>query len=280
VKGGKPGFVDRYGPWAVVAGASEGLGAAFAHALAARGLNVVAVARRSGPLNELADELGSRHGVQVRALDINLSEPEGVSALLSDLSDLSVGLLVWNAALSLIGPFLEQPLEGHLRELEVNARAPLTVVHTLAQAMVARRRGGIILMSSLSGMQGSALVAHYAATKAWNRVLAEGLWWELGKQGVDVLACVAGATDTPGYRASTPATRAAAKVPVMSAEAVVEEALDALGRQPSLIAGWKNRWAAAFLARLLPRRAAVRLMGRTMDRLYGGADGSGKGGPG
>lgn len=273
-------WVDRYGPWAVVAGASEGLGAAFARALAARGLNLAIVARRPGPLAALAAELEAGHGVRTRALALDLSEPDGVDRLLSDLSDLSVGLLVWNAALSLIGPFLEQPLDGHLRELEVNVRSPLTAVHALGQAMVARRRGGIILMSSLSGMQGSALVAHYAATKAWNRVLAEGLWWELGKEGVDVLACVAGATDTPGYRASEPESREAAKVPVMRAEAVVEEALAGLGRQPSLIPGRKNRWAAAFLARLLPRRAAVRLMGRTMDRMYGKADDPGRPGAG
>ena len=118
-------------------------------------------------------------------------------------------------------------------------------------------------------MQGTALVAHYAATKAWNRVLAEGLWWELGKRGVDVLACIAGATDTPGYRASAPESREAAKVPVMSVDAVVTETLAALGRTPSLVPGWRNRWAARFLVRLLPRRLAVRLMGRTMDKLYG-----------
>jgi short-subunit dehydrogenase len=270
-------FADRYGPWAVVAGASEGLGAAFSHALAARGLNVVAVARRAEPLDALAAELKARHGIQARAIALDLSESAGVTRLLSDLTGLSVGLLVWNAALSLIGPFLDQPLEGHLRELEVNARAPLTAVHGLGRAMVGRGHGGIILMSSLSGMQGTARVAHYAATKAWNRVLAEGLWWELGKEGVDVLACVAGATDTPGYRASAPAASETAKVPLMSAAAVVEEALDALGRQPSIIPGWKNRWAAAVLARLLPRRVAVRLMGRTMDRMYGTAAGSREG---
>jgi hypothetical protein len=271
VKSSHRSFVDRYGSWAVVAGASEGLGAAFARALAARGLNVVVVARRAEPLQALAIEIETRHGIQARAIVLDLSEPDSVATLLSDLSDLSVGLLVWNAALSLIGPFLEQPLAGHLRELEVNCRSPLTLVHGLGQAMAKRRRGGIILMSSLSGMQGTALVAHYAATKAWNRILAEGLWWELGKQGVDVLACVAGATDTPGYRASEPESQQAAKVPVMRAEAVVEEALGALGRQPSLIPGRKNRWAAAFLARFLPRRAAVRLMGRTMDGMYGKA---------
>jgi short-subunit dehydrogenase len=262
-------WTERYGPWAVVAGASEGLGAAFAEALAARGLNVVIVARRAEPLNALVAGIRTRHGVQTRAIALDLSEPEGVARLLSDLSDLSVGLVVWNAALSLIGPFLDQPLDGHLRELEVNCRSPLAAVHGFGQGMVRRGHGGIILMSSLSGLQGTALVAHYAATKAWNRVLAEGLWWELGKRGVDVLACVAGATDTPGYRASAPNPREAGKVPVMNVEAVVEEALSALGRTPSIVTGMRNRWAAGFLVRLLPRRVAVRIMGKAMDSLYG-----------
>ena len=268
-------WAERYGPWAVVAGASEGIGAAFAHALAARGLNLVLVARRAAPLEALAGELASRHGIETRTLALDLGRSESVTELLSGIGDRDVGLLVWNAAFSLIGPFLEQPLDGHLRELEVNCRAPLSLVHGLGARMVARRRGGIILMASLSGMQGTALVAHYAATKAWNRVLAEGLWWELGKHGVDVLASVAGATDTPGYRASEPAGEKASKVPVMRPEEVVAETLDALGRTPSLITGWRNRWAAALLGRILPRRVAVRIMGTTMDSLYGppgGAD--------
>jgi len=262
-------FTQQYGPWAVVAGASEGIGAAFAHALAARGLNLVLVARRAPPLVALADELETQYKVSVQPLALDLGEPESVTELISVTSDREVGLLVWNAALSVMGPFLDQPLEAHQVELEVNVRSPMAAVHAFGNRMVARKRGGIILLSSLSGMQGTALVANYAATKAWNRVLAEGLWWELGKRGVDVLACVAGATDTPGYRANAPKPGTDGNVPVQSAGAVAAEALAALGKRPSIIAGRKNRVAAALLARLLPRRAAVRLMGHTMDRMYG-----------
>lgn len=122
-------------------------------------------------------------------------------------------------------------------------------------------------------MLGTALVANYAATKAWNRVLAEGLWWELGKIGVDVLACVAGATDTPGYRSSAPKPRSDGNVPVQSPDQVAAEALAALGKKPSIITGGKNRFAAVLLSRLLPRRAAVKLMGRTMDRMHAGHGG-------
>ena len=264
-----PEFLHRYGPWAIVAGASEGIGAAFARALAARGLNLVLVARRAQPLVALADELETKHAVSVQPLSLDLGQPESITELLSVTGDREIGLLVWNAALSVMGPFLDQPLDAHLMELEVNVRSPLRAVHALGGRMVGRRRGGIILLSSLSGMQGTALIANYAATKAWNRVLAEGLWWELGKKGVDVLACVAGATDTPGYRSSAPAPGSDGNVPVQSPDVVAAEALAALGKRPSIITGIRNRLAAAFLARMLPRMAAVKLMGRTMDRIYG-----------
>jgi short-subunit dehydrogenase len=264
-----PPFVSRYGPWAIIAGASEGIGAAFARALAARGLNLILVARRAPPLVALADELETRHKVGVQPLALDLGEPESVTELVNHTGDREIGLLVWNAALSVMGPFLDQPLDAHLAELELNVRSPLRAVHALGGRMVARRRGGIILLSSLSGMQGTALIANYAATKAWNRVLAEGLWWELGKHGVDVLACVAGATDTPGYQGSAPAPGSDGNVPVQSPEAVAAEALAALGKRPSTVTGIRNRLAAALLARVLPRKAAVKLMGRTMDRIYG-----------
>ena len=228
------------------------------------------VARRAPPLFTLADELETRYKVSVQPLALDLGEPDSITELVNATSNCEIGLLVWNAALSIMGPFLDQPVEAHLAELEVNVRSPMTAVHAFGERMVARKRGGIILLSSLSGMQGTALVANYAATKAWNRVLAEGLWWELGKSGVDVLACVAGATDTPGYRASAPRPGTDGNVPVQSADAVAAEALSALGKRPSIITGRKNRFAAALLARLLTRRAAVRLMGRTMDRMYGG----------
>ena len=105
----------------------------------------------------------------------------------------------------MVGRFLDQSLDDKLRILDVNCRGPLILTHELGTAMAARRRGGILLMSSLAGFQGSPLVATYAATKAFNTVFAEGLWYELRREGVDVMACCAGATRTPAYEASKPA---------------------------------------------------------------------------
>ena len=259
------GFRDRYGPWALVAGASAGLGEAFARLLAARGLNLVLLARREDALAALGAELSRAHGAQVRLAALDLGRPDLRAAVERSVVGLEVGLLVYNAAHSAIGPFLDRPLEEHLRVVDVNCRGPLVLAHALGGAMAARGRGGIVLMTSLAASQGNPLLASYAASKAFELVLAEGLWAELRGRGVDVVACRAGATRTPGYAASRPRR----SVPLMEPEPVARRALDALGGGPSAVAGALNRVAAFALGRLLPRRASIQIMGRATRRLYG-----------
>ncbi|HUK66337.1 MAG TPA: SDR family NAD(P)-dependent oxidoreductase [Anaeromyxobacteraceae bacterium] len=258
-------FKERYGPCALVAGASAGLGAAFARKLAELGLDLVLLARRGPLLEDLAASLRSKHGVAVETGVVDLGE-RGLAPRLGHLLEgREIGLLVYNAAHSAIGPFLESPLDEHLRVLEVNCRGPLVLVHALGRAMARRGRGGIVLMTSLAGSQGNPLLTSYAASKAFNLVLAEGLWAELTSRGVDVVACRAGATQTPGFEASRP-RRA---VPMMEPEAVVARALASLGHGPSMVPGALNRLAAFTLGRLVSRRMAIRIMGRATARLYG-----------
>lgn len=258
-------FRERYGPWALVAGASAGLGEAFARLLAARGLNVLLLARREETLARLAADLRRAHGVEVRTEAIDLARGDLAAAVERAAAGLEVGLLVYNAAHSAIGPFVERPLDEHLRVLDVNCRGPLALAHVLGGAMARRRRGGMVLMTSLAASQGNPLLASYAASKAFELVLAEGLWAELRGRGVDVLACRAGATRTPGYAASRPRR----SVRLMEPEDVARQALDALGRGPSAVTGALNRVAAFALGRLLPRRASIGIMGRATRRLYG-----------
>lgn len=130
--------------------------------------------------------------------------------------------------------------------------------------MAARGRGGILLVASLAGGQGTPIVATYAASKAFEIILAEGLWDELGPAGVDVLACRAGPTRTPTFEASRPRK----KVPTMEPEAVVEEALAALGRKPVVVAGRLNRAVNFVMQRLLSRPGAIRFMGRHTRQMY------------
>jgi short-subunit dehydrogenase len=262
------GFRSKYGPWGVVAGASEGLGAEFARQLAAKGLHVVPVARRRALLDELAGELENQHGIEVRPVSLDLARPDAASALRDGTRDLDVGLVVYNAALSPIGPFLEQDLDEKLRVLDLNCRTPLILAHEFGRAMLARGRGGLLLVASLSGLQGSPLVATYAASKAFDLVLGEGLWEEFRRHGIDVLAFCAGATRTPNYEASRPRKYPRLAPAVMEPAAVVTEALERLGKTPSAVAGRGNRVASFFMSRLLSRRAAVEIMGRTTRALY------------
>jgi uncharacterized protein len=150
----------------------------------------------------------------------------------------------------------------------VNCRAPLTLAYLFGARMAERGRGGIILMSSLAGLQGGPFIANYAATKAYNLVLAEGLWAEFSHHGVDVLACCAGAIATPGYNAvaTTPTSRFAPTP--MQPEVVASEALEALGRGPSYVPGVANRAIAQLMRRLLPRTTSVRLMERNTRQLF------------
>lgn len=256
-----------------MAGASEGIGAAFARELRARGLKVVLAARRAGPLDALALSLDPGSRDDVRAVPCDLGDPAGVDALLRATRGLEVGLLVFNAASSTVGPFLATSLDDHRKAVDVNARGALALAHALAGPMAARRRGGVVLMSSLTAFQGTPLVASYGATKAFNLVLAEALWHELRPSGVDVLACCAGATLTPGYARATPPRKSSFLAPrPQRPEQVAREALHALGRRPFVVTGRGNKVAAFVMSRLLSRRRAVATIGRAMEARYGRGD--------
>lgn len=257
-------FATRYGPWALVAGGSEGLGAAFAEAVASRGLNLVLVALDGDTLERTAEQLAQRHDVEVATLVADLGRPDIVERVENVLDEREVGLLIANAAASPIGPFLDRPLEEHLAAVDVNVTSTIRLVHALAPAMVERRRGGIVLMTSMSGLQGTAHVASYAATKAFDLVLAEGLWHELRPHGVDVLACIGGTIDTPGYRSSNP--RGGPKP--MAPATVANAALEALGSGPRVVPGAPNRIAATVMSRLLPRRWAIKLTSDATTKMY------------
>jgi short-subunit dehydrogenase len=248
----------RYGPAALIAGASEGIGASFADALAARGLDVVLVARRAAELEAQAVRLRERHPVAVRTISADLSTRDGLDAVVKSTQD--IGLLVVNAALAPMGAFTDLSPDEIDTMLDLNCRAAAQLTHALGAPMLARGRGGVILLSSVGGYQGSAAIAHYAATKAYLRVLAEGLWYEWRPRGVDVLACCPGIVVTPTSQRL--AFRTGRLVPPrMDPDVVARHALAALGRRPVAVPGWRNH-AASLIARLVSRRAAVTLVSR------------------
>ena len=176
---------------------------------------------------------------------------------------------MYNAAASKVGPFLDTPLDDHLLEVVVNVTGPLVLSHHFGGQMVERGRGGIILMTSMSSLQGTAIVANYAATKAYDTVLAEGLWSEFRREGVDVLACMAGATATPRYLRETnkPPTDAIGKP--MTADDVVKYALADLGSKPRSVPGRRNEALAFLLSRIIGKEKAIRTVSKETTKLYG-----------
>jgi uncharacterized protein len=256
-------FKETYGSYALVAGGSDGLGAAFAEAVARRGLNVVLLARQEDRLRATAARLKQSYGVDVVAIAADVADYENVKEQLRQL-DLSIGLLVYNAAYAPIGPFEDTNEDQLVRATEVNVRAPLLLAKFLSAPMIERGRGGIVLMSSLAGSQGSPNIATYAATKSFNAILAEGLWKELKPHGVDVLACMAGAILTPGYREAESAKPAPG---TLDAKEVAEQTLNALGKGPIVVPGTVNKLARFTLMRLLSRRAAIAIMSKNTGGL-------------
>jgi uncharacterized protein len=263
-------FRDRYGPCALVAGSAVGLGAEWARQLAARGLDLLLLDRDHAALESTAREVQASHRVSVAPVTIELGRADLVEALQPHLVEHEIGLLVYNAALGTVAPFLDLDPEHVQAMLAVNCAGPLLLARALLPAMVARGRGGVIFLSSLSGNIGSAQLAVYAATKAFNLVAADALWAELRPHGVDVLAVQPGSTRTPGWLSSQPARDEGQSegmgLPVMQPADVVREALAALGVEPVVVPGETNRQGAEALA-ALPRRQAIELMSAVTGRL-------------
>jgi len=251
-------FVQKYGPWAVATGASDGIGQAFAEELAALGMNVVLVARRGDRLQQLAGEISQRHGVQARVIAADLSAAEGRAAVEQATRDLDVGLLIAAAGFGTSGPLLSADLDTERNMLDVNCFAVLEQSVVFGQRFAKRGRGGIVLMASLLGWQGVSGAAHYAATKAYVQSLAEGLHRELSPLNVDVLASApgpvnsgfAGRADMRMGNADTPAT-------------VAKASLQALGRKTTVIPGALGKFLSYSLLSL-PRFLRVRILTAVM----------------
>jgi short-subunit dehydrogenase len=258
-------FCARYGPWAVVTGASSGIGDAFARQLASARLDLVLVARRRDRLERLRDELCAAHGIEVRVVELDLAREVAAAELATAIADLDVGLFVSNAGFGLKGAFLEIPLEEQLRMLTLNCRFPLEILHRVVPRLRARGRGGIIVVGSTAAFQGIPGSATYSATKAFDLLLAEAVAEEVRADGVDVLALLPGPTDTEGPR-RTGVDPYKAPVAPMQPDAVARAGLRALGRRPVVIPGFANRLTALIL-RLVPRAFATRQAGRLVRRV-------------
>ena len=252
------GWSERFGGAAVVTGASSGIGEAFARALAARGMNLILIAREGERLEILARTLEAAHQIRAIPMAVDLADPDIAQTVSAgaQAAGLSVGLLVNNAGYGLFGNFTEQDPSGQAGMIDVNCRAPVALAREFAPGMVARGCGGIIFVASTAAYQPTPYFSVYAATKVFDLFLGEALWAELQQHGVEVLALSPGHVPT-GFQARSgdPVTNPPGGV--SRPDAIVATALSALGRKPSAISGLRNG-AIAALVHLLPRTVVMK----------------------
>jgi short-subunit dehydrogenase len=256
-----------YGPWAVVTGASDGIGRAIAVELAAAGLDLMLIARRKDLLDDLARELAQQYGVDTRTQALDLSDTKAGAAVAQQTADIDVGLLAAIAGFGTSGQFVDCDVQNELDMIDVNCRSVVELSHHFAPRFIARRRGGLILMSSLVAFQGVPQAATYAATKAFIQNFAEGLRLELSAQGVHVVASAPGPVNS-GFAARADMRMSAAVKP----DTVAKQTVAALGRSGTVRPGWLSKFLEATLFPL-PRRGRSRIMALVMGgmtRHHGG----------
>lgn len=263
-------LATKYGPWALITGASSGLGTEFARQLAAAGFNLALLARRRERLDELGAKLAGDHDVETRSLAVDLAQRDFMDTLRPQIADIEIGLLVNNAGFGQSGPFLKDDLETDLRMLDVNCRAPLMLTHELGNAMRKRGRGGVVMLASVAGLMPNPYFSHYSATKAWDLYLGEGMHMELAGRGVDVVCLCPGPTRTEffeGVNVDESTLSPMLRRFIMDADAVVAAGLNGLGKRSVVVPGWTNKLMVA-ASRVTPRALNARIAGNLMKSAF------------
>lgn len=253
-------FKEKYGQWAFVAGGSVGMGGEFCSYAANKGMNVVVTGRHADTVEAKCRQLENDYGVETLALCIDLGAPEVLDTVRKATEGLEIGLLIYNAGIASIGLFTDRDIDFEMMRLNVNVRSPLALSLWFSKAMMERRRGGIILLSSCGGIVGSPLIQTYSATKAYDFTLAEALWGELAEYGIDVMAVLPGNTigqnfsevdsNTPGFQ---------------TGKQVVKEAFEQFGKSPAVITGESNRKMFEELFDIEKRKQYIQMMKQNMD---------------
>lgn len=259
-------FQSKYGPWALVTGANAGIGRAIAEELAARRLNIVAVARREPQLETLQAELQRNHGVQVLVLPIDLTAPDAVERIEQATRELEIGLVVPAAGAADAIEFAAAPRDRLTAHTHLNVIAPMQLVHLFVGKMKPRKRGGVLFISSLFAYQGIPYVANYAATKAYILLLGEALHFELKRYGIDVSVLSPGLTRTD-MPARMPLNFSRLPMFYQSPEQVAKVGIKALGRKATVVPGFSNKFY-AWQNRLMPRAAPIALFGFLIRRAF------------
>lgn len=259
---------NRYGDWVLIAGAAVGLGESFSAHLARQGFNLVMIDNQKDELSKLSDKLVQEYKIQVLPLTIDLFEKEAVEFILEKTRHLEIRLLIYNAAFSQIISFKNYTSADLEHYINVNVGTPLKLVHAFSKRLIDRnQKGGILLMSSLSGLLGMQYIVPYAASKAFTWNLAESLHHELKPHEINVMACIAGATATEAYLGTNP-RYGFFKPQVQQPEIVAKLALKHLHKKALYIPGYWNRFNYFILTRILPRKMASYFANKTIRKMY------------
>jgi uncharacterized protein len=257
---------EKYGPWAVITGASSGIGREFALQLAQAGVNTVLIARRKELLDELSDEITDIYPVETRVIDADLASADAFDKIDALTRDLDIGLLVSNAGAGFPGAFLKDTLESRTSVVQLNVHATVQLTYLFGKKMMQRGGGGILLVSSVGALLAGPWLANYTATKAFILSFGESLKIELEKDGIDVCVLLPGATRTemaakegadfshiPGFMWS-------------NSTDVARAGLAALGNKTVVIPGTVNKISSFIMNKLLPRRLASIAFGKTIQQ--------------
>jgi short-subunit dehydrogenase len=257
-------FAEKYGPWAIVAGASEGTGRELARKVAANGVNCILIARREAPLLELADQIRAENGVECITASIDLSTPDAAERIIAAVGTREVGLYISNAGADPNGShFLDRDVETWIELVRINMLTAMRCCHHFGGLMRTRRRGGLLLVGSGACWGGASFMATYSGAKAFDLCFSESLWAELRPYGVDVLNLVLNITDTPALHKLLAEKGQPAPSRMASPEEVAEVGLARLPRGPVYNWGPLARFRAGW------RRTRVRVVGALSKKVFG-----------
>ncbi|MFN8237028.1 MAG: SDR family NAD(P)-dependent oxidoreductase [Chitinophagales bacterium] len=257
-------FVEKYGSWALITGASSGIGVEFANQIAEKGLNIVLVARRKQLLETVAADLEKKYNIETRVIEADLSKDGFQSDILDATKDLEIGLLVNNAGMNCEGQFYRGSLERNLQMLQLNTKAPFVLGYEFGKQFISHGKGGIIFTSSISAFNAHPYLSHYAATKAYILSLAESMNYEFKDKNVDVLALCPGMTKSEMTKGMKDGPM------LMEAAPVVKAALDNLGKESYVVPGIINKAQVFINSRILNRDGAKSLSGAVLKKVLPG----------
>ena len=261
-------FFLRYGPWALITGASSGIGEEFAKQLASRGFHLLLCARRKDRLDQLRSELSEQHDVAVKTVQADLSQPAGVHILNEAGEGLEIGLVISNAGAEFHGPFLTQNPDRLAALVQLHILTPVLLAHAFGHQMRNRERGGMLFVSSITAMGPVPYLAHYAATKAFLFHFGGSLSHEWKKANVDVTVLLPGITDTEMITKAvqTGVDLSQAPFPLGEVSHVVRSGLQALGNKTAVVPGLMNKCLFVLFNRLLPRKLSILVLGKLMEK--------------